>query len=292
MMLHMAMDDNFTRYARLARSFPMLSAEEEKGLVARWRDDGDEDALQSLIGSHLRLAVKFARHNAGYGLPLGDLVSEGCLGLMQAAKRFDPDHGVRFATYATWWVRATMHEHILYSWSLVKLGTTAAQKKLFFNLRRIKSRLQAYEEGDLSPDSVALIADELGVREHEVVEMNRRLGGGDWALNAMIGGGEKIEYQDLLVDKAPSPEETVTEADEMAKRRALLSRAIEKLDERERHIMHTRTLSEEPLTLDGLSKHFGISRERVRQLEARAIEKLRTRVLDAAAFEGMQLQAA
>jgi RNA polymerase sigma-32 factor len=284
--------DNLQRYARMARSFPMLSVQEEKDLVARWRDEGDQDALQNLIGSHLRLVIKFARQNSGYGLPLGDLVAEGCLGLMQAANRFDPDRGVRFATYATWWIRATMHEHILYSWSLVKLGTTAAQKKLFFNLRRLKGRLQTYEEGDLSPENAARIAVELGVREDEVVEMNRRLAGGDWALNAKAGGEDQVEFQDLLVDEAPSPEDNVAEADELAKRRVLLTRAIEKLDERERHIVAQRTLSEEPMTLDRLSKHFGISRERVRQLEARAIEKLRTRVLDAAAFDQIAMQAA
>jgi RNA polymerase sigma-32 factor len=284
--------DNLQRYARMARSFPMLSVQEEKDLVARWRDEGDQDALQNLIGSHLRLVIKFARQNSGYGLPLGDLVAEGCLGLMQAANRFDPDRGVRFATYATWWIRATMHEHILYSWSLVKLGTTAAQKKLFFNLRRLKGRLQTYEEGDLSPENAARIAVELGVREDEVVEMNRRPAGGDWALNAKAGGEDQVEFQDLLVDEAPSPEDNVAEADELAKRRVLLTRAIEKLDERERHIVAQRTLSEEPMTLDRLSKHFGISRERVRQLEARAIEKLRTRVLDAAAFDQIAMQAA
>lgn len=273
--------DNLERYLREIRGFPMLSAEKEQELARRWRDHQDPEALRQLVGSHLRLAFKIARGYRGYGLPLGDLIAEGNLGLMQAATRFDPDRGFRFATYAVWWVRATIQEYILHNWSLVKIGTTAAQKKLFFNLRALKGRLEELEEGDLSPATVRGIATELEVPEAEVVEMNRRLGG-DRSLNAMLAGESDTEWQDLLADDRPQQDEVLVKADELAWRRGLLEQGLAKLNPRERHIFSERQLSENPRTLDDLSREYSISRERVRQIEARALEKLQKSVLQAA----------
>lgn len=273
--------DNLERYLREIRGFPMLSAEKEQALARRWRDRQDPEALRQLVGSHLRLAFKIARGYRGYGLPLGDLIAEGNLGLMQAATRFDPDRGFRFATYAVWWVRATIQEYILHNWSLVKIGTTAAQKKLFFNLRALKGRLEELEEGDLSPAAVCGIATELDVPEAEVVEMNRRLGG-DRSLNAMLAGESDTEWLDLLADDRPQQEEVLAKADELAWRRNLLEQGLAKLNPRERHILSERQLSDNPRTLDDLSREYSISRERVRQIEARALEKLQKSVLQAA----------
>ncbi|MGF1611872.1 MAG: RNA polymerase sigma factor RpoH [Kiloniellales bacterium] len=273
---------DLTGYFQDIRKFPLLSAEREQGLARRWRDSGDEAALRELIGSHLRLVVKIARGNSGYGLPLDDLIAEGNLGLMQAAMRFDPERGFRFATYASWWIRAMIHEHVLHSWSLVKMGTTAAQKKLFFNLRRLKNRLEMLESGDLDDESVATIARTLEVPEADVVEMNRRLSGSDVSLNAPTAAEDANELQDFLISEDETAEGIVAEADELAKRRALLRQGLAQLTARERHIVSERQLSDEPLTLQTLSEHYGISRERVRQIEAKALDKLRQSVLAAA----------
>jgi RNA polymerase sigma-32 factor len=238
--------------------------------------------LEKLIGSHLRLVIKIARGNAGYGLPLSDLISQGHLGLMHAARKFDPDRGVRFATYATWWIRASMQEYILHGWSLVKMGTTASQKKLFFNLRRLKGRMQAFEESDLSPEAVESIASELEVPKQDVLEMNRRLSARDQSLNATINREAEDEWQDLLTEEGSDQEALVMESDELAWRRGLLEEGMIKLDPRERHILNERRLKDDPLTLETLSQEYGISRERVRQIESRAYEKLRKSMLKAA----------
>ena len=269
-------------YFQDIRKFPLLTAEREQDLARRWRDQKDETALRELIGSHLRLVVKIARGNSGYGLPLDDLIAEGNLGLMQAAMRFDPDRGFRFATYASWWIRAMIHEYVLHSWSLVKMGTTAAQKKLFFNLRRLKGKLEAVGGGDLDAATVTTIATELAVPEADVVQMNRRLSGSDLSLNAPTAGEDANELQDFLLSEDENAESIVAEADELAKRRALLRQGMAQLTDRERHIVAERQLSEEPLTLQTLSEHYGISRERVRQIEAKALDKLRAAVLSAA----------
>ena len=282
------------RYIEAAKQYPMLSAEDEKRLFQRFQDSGDEEALEQIIGSHLRLVVKIARDNAGYGEPLSDLVGEGLIGLLRAAERFDLEHGCRFATYASWWIRATMREYILTSSSLVKIGTTAAQKKLFFNLRRLKHELKVQHEGELAPKTVAKIAAELAVREDEVTQMDHRLSHRDCTLNASVGDGEGADFQDYLVDEAPDPEAVVAEADDRSKRRALLRDGLAALSDREQHILSARTLSEEPQTLAELGDHFGISRERVRQIEGRAIQKLRVKVLSAAneakALSGLALE--
>jgi RNA polymerase sigma-32 factor len=269
-------------YMETAKRFPMLTAAAEQSLFARWREQGDQDALQQLAGSHLRLVIKIARENSGYGLPVGDLIAEGNVGLMQAAGKFDVQRGVRFATYAAWWIRAAIREYVLRSRSLVKMGTTAAQKKLFFNLGRLKNKFRVYDNGDLDPQIVGKIAEALGVPEGDVVEMNARLSSGDCSLNATIGGQEGSEFQELLVDEGQDPEQLVAEADELAQRRTLLGEAFKTLSVREQHILQERKLSEEPLTLADLSQHYGISRERVRQIEARAIDRLREKILAAA----------
>ncbi len=267
-----------------SRRYPLLTAVQERTLFESWRDRADRKALDQLVGSHLRLVLKIARGNAGYGLPLNDLVSEGFVGLMQAVEKFDPDKGARFATYATWWIRATMHEYILHSWSLVKMGTTAAQKKLFFNLRRLKRDMEAFEEGDLDPEIAAKIAKVLDVRDSEVVDMNRRLASGDWSLNVVVSEDEgRAEFQDLLVDESPDVESLVADADEYAKRRDLMREALGQLNDRERDIVEKRRLSETPETLQDLGERYGISRERVRQIEARALDKLQQIVADASA---------
>jgi RNA polymerase sigma-32 factor len=267
----------------MAERYPMLSAGEEKRLTLAWQRRGDEQALDNLVGSHLRLVIKIARDNSGYGLPISDLIGEGNVGLLQAADRFDPDRGVRFATYATWWIRAMIREYALYSRSLVKMGTTAAQKKLFFNLNRLKTELKVLDNGDLEPSVVGQIAQRLEVSESEVIQMNGRLSSPDWSLNATVGDEDWGEFQELIVDESPDPEGRVVEADQTTRRRALLGEAMAGLSAREQHILRERKLTEEPQTLDQLSQHYGISRERVRQIEARAIERLREKMLAAVA---------
>jgi RNA polymerase sigma-32 factor len=274
--------DALTHFLVEAKRFPMLSPEREQNLARAWRDHGDTAALRDLVGSHLRLVIKIARGFAGYGLPVSDLIAEGNVGLMQAAQRFDPDRGFRFATYAMWWIRAAIQEYILHSTSLVKMGTTAAQKKLFFNLRQLKGRLESFEQGDLSPESVETIAAALGVPEKDVVEMNRRMSAADRSLNVTMTEDGETEWLDRLVDERPSQEWALAEADEMAQRRKLLGGAMTGLNERERVILRERRLRDEPLTLEDLSRRFHVSRERIRQLEVRAVEKLTKAMLGAA----------
>ena len=252
----------------------MLEPEQEFMLAKRWQEQGDTEAAHQLVTSHLRLVAKIAMGYRGYGLPLNEIISEGNVGLMQAVKRFDPDRGFRLATYAMWWIRAAIQEYILHSWSLVKMGTTAAQKKLFFNLRKLKGQMQAIEEGDLAPETVQAIAERLDVTENEVVEMNRRLEGGDRSLNVPLRVDGDTDWQDWLVDETASQETTLVEADEFDHRMSLLHRAMSVLNERERHILTERRLKDEPTTLEELSGEYGISRERVRQIEVRAFEKL------------------
>jgi RNA polymerase sigma-32 factor len=279
--------DALTHLLADAKRFPMLSPEREQKLAQAWRNDGDETALRELVGSHLRLVIKIARGFAGYGLPVSDLVAEGNVGLMQAAQKFDPDRGFRFATYAMWWIRAAIQEYILHSTSIVKMGTTAAQKKLFFNLRQLKGRLEQFEAGDLPPESVATIAAELGVPEKDVVEMNRRMSAADGSLNVTLTEDGEAEWLDRLVDEGPSQETVLAAADEMAQRRKLLGEAMARLNAREREILVERRLRDEPLTLEDLSRRFHVSRERIRQLEVRAVEKLRTGMLAAANTLGL-----
>ncbi len=263
-----------SRYLAEIRKFPMLKPEEEFMLAKRWREHGDSEAAHRLVTSHLRLVAKLAMGYRGYGLPLNELISEGNVGMMQAVKRFDPDRGFRLATYAMWWIRAAIQEYILHSWSLVKLGTTAAQKKLFFNLRKLKNHIKAVEEGDLTPEHVKKIAEELNVTEDDVVMMNRRLAGGDHSLNAPLRTDSEGEWQDWLVDETENQEEMLAEREELGNRRDLLAQAMKTLNERERHILNERRLRDNPLTLEDLSQQYGISRERVRQIEVRAFEKL------------------
>jgi RNA polymerase sigma-32 factor len=272
-------------YLDRARQFPMLDAEEERRLAERWKNERDEAAGRQLLGSHLRLVVKMARGYGGYGLPLGELIGEGNVGLMQALDKFEPERGFRFATYAMWWIRAAIQEYVLHNRSLVKMGTTAAQKKLFFNLGRLKRELGAFGEGDLAPDTVASIADELDVSEDEVVEMNRRLAGRDQSLTAPMRADGNAEWQDMLVAEGPDQESTVADASELAWRRDLMAEGLQSLTERERHILTERRLKDEPMTLEGLSSVYKVSRERVRQIEVRAFEKLQKAMLAAAANE-------
>jgi len=279
--------DALTHLLAEAKRFPMLSPEREQDLARAWRDHGDEAALRDLVGSHLRLVIKIARGFAGYGLPILDLIAEGNVGLMQAAQKFDRYRGFRFETYAMWWIRAAVQEHILHSTSLVKMGTTAAQKKLFFNLRRMKGQLERREQGDLSPEWAETIAAELGVPEEDVVEMNRRMSGGDRSLNMTMTDDGETEWVDRLVDERPNQEFLLAEADEMAQRRKLLGEALTRLNEREREIVIERRLRDEPLTLEDLSRRFHVSRERIRQLEVRAIDKLRKAMLNAAKTLGL-----
>nr|WP_247892928.1 RNA polymerase sigma factor RpoH [Azospirillum baldaniorum] len=271
-----------TRYVEESKRFPILAPDEERELAVAWRDRGNGHALERLVGSHLRLVIKIARGFGGYGLPLVDLVAEGNVGLMQAAQKFDPGRGFRFATYATWWIRAAIQEYILHSWSLVKMGTTAAQKKLFFNLRRLKSQMQELEQGDLSPSTVTAIATELDVPEQEVIEMNRRLSSNDSSLDAALSSDGETNWLELLADDRPTQESVIAEADELALRRRLVGQALERLDDRERRILFERRLKEDPSTLESLSQQFCVSRERVRQIEVRAFEKLQKAVLSAA----------
>jgi len=283
-------EGNLQRYLDEIRRFPMLEPEEEYMLAKRWREDEDTDAAHRLVTSHLRLVAKIAMGYRGYGLPLAELISEGNVGMMQAVKRFDPEKGFRLATYAMWWIRASIQEYILHSWSLVKMGTTAAQKKLFFNLRKIKSKLHAFEEGDLSPEQVAYIATELDVPEQDVVQMNRRLTAGDQSLNAPIrADSDGGEWQDWLVDDRETQEDMLVESDELRERRAMLTEAMGTLNDRERRILAERRLSEEPKTLEDLSAEFGVSRERVRQIEVRAFEKLQKAMKNAAIERNLTL---
>jgi RNA polymerase sigma-32 factor len=272
--ISIAPEGNLTRYLQEIRKFPMLTQEEELALSHRWRDEHDLEAANRLVTSHLRLVAKIAMGYRGYGLPIGELISEGNVGMMQAVKRFDPDRGFRLATYAMWWIRAAIQEYILHSWSLVKMGTTAAQKKLFFNLRRLKGQMQAIEEGDLKPEQVASIARTLGVPEADVVSMNRRLSAPDNSLNAPLRAEGEGEWQDWLVDESESQEEAMGEREELTGRKALLANALKTLNDRERHILIERRLKDNPTTLEDLSQQYDISRERVRQIEVRAFEKL------------------
>ncbi len=274
-------EGGLSRYLEEIRRFPMLEPQEEYMLAKSWREHGDRDAAHRLVTSHLRLVAKIAMGYRGYGLPISEVISEGNVGLMQAVKRFEPEKGFRLATYAMWWIRASIQEYILRSWSLVKMGTTAAQKKLFFNLRKAKSQISALEDGDLRPDQVKQIATKLGVTEQEVVDMNRRLSG-DASLNAPLredadGGGE---WQDWLVDDQDDQESTLAEHEELENRRSALAGALTVLNERERRIFEARRLAEDPVTLEELAAEFGVSRERVRQIEVRAFEKVQKAVVD------------
>ncbi len=271
-----------TRYLEEIRQFPMLEPQQEYMLAKSWREHGDRDAAHELVTSHLRLVARIAMGYRGYGLPIGEVISEGNVGLMQAVKRFDPDKGFRLATYAMWWIRAAIQEYILRSWSLVKMGTTAAQKKLFFNLRKIKGQLKALDEGDLRPDQVKRIATQLGVTEEDVVSMNRRLAG-DSSLNAPVrNDAESGEWQDWLVDDTMDQETALAESEERDIRREMLNNALKGLNPRERRVFEARRLAEEPLTLEELSAEFGVSRERIRQIEVRAFEKVQRAVQKAA----------
>ena len=285
-------EGNLSRYLQEIRKFPMLTAEEEFMLAKRWQEHGDVEAVHRLVTSHLRLVAKIAMGYRGYGLPVSELISEGNVGMMQAVKRFDPDRGFRLATYAMWWIRASIQEYILHSWSLVKMGTTAAQKKLFFNLRKLKGQLQAIDEGDLSPENVKKIATELSVPEDDVVQMNRRLAGSDQSLNAPVRAEGEGEWQDWLVDDQETQENRLGEDQELGRRRRLLADAMEHLNTRERHILTERRLKDEPSTLEELSHQYGISRERVRQIEVRAFEKLQRAIRNAVIEEGMQTKQA
>lgn len=267
-------DGNLSRYLQDIRKFPMLTPDEELSLAQRWQDSEDTDAAHKLVTSHLRLVAKIAMGYRGYGLPIGELIGEGNVGMMQAVKRFDPDRGFRLATYAMWWIRAAIQEYILHSWSLVKMGTTAAQKKLFFNLRRLKGQMQAFEDGDLKPEQVTKIARLLDVQEQDVVSMNRRLAAPDNSLNAPLRQEGEGEWQDWLVDDSDSQETVLAEREERTGRTALLSSALKTLNDRERHILVERRLKDNPTTLEDLSREYNISRERVRQIEVRAFERL------------------
>ena len=272
--INVAPEGNLSRYLQEIRKFPMLAPEEELSLSRRWRDSEDTQAAHKLVTSHLRLVAKIAMGYRGYGLPIGELISEGNVGMMQAVKRFDPDRGFRLATYAMWWIRAAIQEYILHSWSLVKMGTTAAQKKLFFNLRRLKGQMQAIEDGDLKPEHVGKIAKALDVPEQDVISMNRRLAAPDHSLNAPVRADSEGEWQDWLVDEGESQEQVLAQHEELTGRRALLGGALRTLNDRERHILIERRLKDNPTTLEELSQQYNISRERVRQIEVRAFEKL------------------
>jgi RNA polymerase sigma-32 factor len=278
-------EGNLTRYLQDIRKFPMLEQDQEYMLAKSWREHDDVDAAHQLVTSHLRLVAKIAMGYRGYGLPLSELISEGNVGMMQAVKRFDPERGFRLATYAMWWIRAAIQEYILHSWSLVKMGTTAAQKKLFFNLRKLKGQMQAIEEGDLAPEQVAKIAEALAVPEDDVVQMNRRLAAPDHSLNAPLRIDGDGEWQDWLVDDTEDQEVQLAESEELGKRRVLLTNAMKTLNERERHILQERRLQENPTTLEELSQVYDISRERVRQIEVRAFEKLQKAIRNAAIEE-------
>ncbi|MEM6972422.1 MAG: RNA polymerase sigma factor RpoH [Pseudomonadota bacterium] len=286
-------EQGLSRYLSEIRKFPMLEQQEEFMLAKAWVDHGDAESAHKLVTSHLRLAAKIAMGYRGYGLPTAEVISEANVGLMQAVKRFDPDKGFRLATYAMWWIRASIQEYILRSWSMVKLGTTAAQKKLFFNLRKAKGKIGALEEGDLRPEHVQKIAHDLGVSEDEVTSMNRRLsGGGDSSLNTPLkGDGEgSTEWQDWLADDDADQAAVYAESQELEARRELLMSALETLNDREKHILTERRLQEEPVTLEELSKVYGVSRERIRQIEVRGFEKLQKKMRELATQQGMLRQ--
>ena len=288
-------EGGLSRYLDEIRKFPMLEPSEEYMLAKRWREHGDRDAAHKLVTSHLRLVAKIAMGYRGYGLPIGEVVSEGNVGLMQAVKRFEPDKGFRLATYAMWWIKASIQEYILRSWSLVKMGTTANQKKLFFNLRKAKSKLGALEEGDLRPENVAQIAHDLNVSEQEVIDMNRRLSGGDASLNATVGSGDgesTAQWQDWLEDDSANQAEAFAEADEMSARREMLIAAMDVLNDREKDILMERRLRDDPMTLEDLSTRYDVSRERIRQIEVRAFEKLQNRIRELARERGMAVPSA
>ena len=289
----MSAEGGLSRYLDEIRRFPMLEPNEEFMLAKSWREHGDRDAAHKLVTSHLRLVAKIAMGYRGYGLPMGEVVSEGNVGLMQAVKRFEPDKGFRLATYAMWWIKASIQEYILRSWSLVKMGTTANQKKLFFNLRKAKSKISALNDGDLKPDQVAMIAKRLGVTEKDVVDMNRRLGG-DTSLNAPIrDDGDSGEWQDWLADDSAGQEEILADTEEMDNRRSALDHALTVLNDRERRIFEARRLADDPVTLEELAEEFGVSRERVRQIEVRAFEKVQKAVKNrVAALETPKVQEA
>jgi RNA polymerase sigma-32 factor len=272
--IHISPDENLGRYLNRIHTYPLLEAEEELSLTRRWRAGRDPAAVQTLVSSHLRLVAKIALGYRGYGLPVADLIAEGNLGLMQALDRFDPERGFRLATYAMWWIRASIQEYVLRSWSVVKLGTTTAQKRLFFNLRKLKGRIQALEEGDLPPETVTLIGNRLGVPEKDVILMNRRLQSVDPSLNAPLNGDGESQWQDWLVADGEDQETSLAHSQELIDRRRLLAGAMERLSERERTIIVERRLKDEPSTLEDLSRVYEISRERVRQIEAKAMEKL------------------
>ena len=276
-------ESGLSRYLAEIRKFPMLEPQQEYMLAKRWREHDDRDAAHQLVTSHLRLVARIAMGYRGYGLPIGEVVSEGNVGLMQAVKRFDPEKGFRLATYAMWWIRASIQEYILRSWSLVKMGTTASQKKLFFNLRKIKGQLKAFEDGDLRPDQVKQISTRLGVPEADVISMNRRLAG-DSSLNSPVrADSESGEWQDWLVDDNIDQETALGESQELEQRRGLLNNALKGLNDREKRIFTARRLEENPLTLEQLSGEFGVSRERIRQIEVRAFDKVQKAVQKAAA---------
>jgi RNA polymerase sigma-32 factor len=286
-------EQGLNRYMQEIRKFPLLEPEEEYMLAKRWVDHQDTEAAHRMVTSHLRLAAKIAMGYRGYGLPQAEVISEANVGLMQAVKRFDPEKGFRLATYAMWWIRASIQEYILRSWSLVKLGTTSAQKKLFFNLRKAKAKVGALEEGDLRPENVAQIAKDLSVSEEEVIDMNRRLSGSDASLNATVGsdGDSSTQWQDWLEDEDSDQAEAYEEKDELDARRALLVQAMAVLNDREKDVLMQRRLAEDPVTLEDLSASYGVSRERIRQIEVRAFEKLQARMRELAKGKGMTIPA-
>jgi RNA polymerase sigma-32 factor len=287
----MSPEGGLSRYLAEIRKFPMLAKDEEFMLAKSWQEHQDSEAAHRLVTSHLRLVAKIAMGYRGYGLPIGEVISEGNVGLMQAVKKFDPDKGFRLATYAMWWIRASIQEYILRSWSLVKMGTTAAQKKLFFNLRKAKSEIAALQEGDLRPEQVSQIATKLGVLDEEVISMNRRLAGGDASLNSPLRADSESEWQDWLVDDTtPSQETVIADSEERGIRMELLQEAMAELTDRERHILTERRLKDEPTTLEELAGQYGVSRERVRQIEVRAFEKLQ-KSMRAAALEKRLVEA-
>lgn len=280
--LSLSPEANLSRYLQEIRKFPMLKPEVELSLAKRWQRKQDHEAAHQMVNSHLRLVVKIAMGYRGYGLPVGELISEGNVGMMQAVKRFDPDKGFRLATYAMWWIRAAIQEYILHSWSLVKMGTTASQKKLFFNLRKLKGQMQAIDDGDLDPEIVTRIAYQLKVPEADVVSMNGRMASPDHSLNAPVRDGGDEQWQDWLIDEDDNQEVLLAEHEEFSKRRLLLKDAMKGLSERERHILAERRLKDTPTTLQDLSETYGISRERVRQIEVRAFEKIQRSVKNSA----------
>ncbi len=280
-------EGGLARYFREVFQFPVLEAEEEYMLAKRWAEHGDRDAAHRLITSHLRLVAKIATKYRGYGLPVADLVSEGNIGLMKALKKFEPDRGFRLSTYAIWWIRASITEYVLRSWSMVKLGTLSAQKKLFFSLRRMKSKMKILNDGDLTPEQAAELSRTLGVSEDDLINMNRRLAARDASLNAPIGEDQAMEFQDTLVDTSPSPEATVADGEESSIRHRMLEKAITVLSDRDRHIFTERYLRDDPPTLEELGRSYGVSRERIRQLEARAFKKVKEAMVSAAEDMGI-----